>query len=532
MKLLQCEGADSCSVSRQGPQSPVGVPFGPSAADGAPVAFLTRPPLSTPVPVWLWPLASVLALLGLATPNPMLTSVSFLVLPLLVTLLWRPGEPPLLIMCSLMQWLQVVAPVLHADMQGVTLEASSEVFTHDEATWLSLLAVLAMASGMRLALKHRLGSLAPQIEQEVAVLDLSKVFAGYLMAFGLTTFCGYFAWRLGGLAQLVLAVGLLKWGMLWLLICGAFAQGRRYDLIGFALLLETFIGFLGFFSTFKESYFVLALALLTVRKRLTLLARSALVLTGLALLALMIFWQAIKIEYRRFVSDGALDQSVRVSIEARVAKLVSLAENLHMEQIERGLETLVERVGYTELIAATMDWVPAHEPHSSGELWKKIVLHPLMPRLLFPDKAAINDSEVTRRFTGRMVSGSDEGTSIGIGYIAESYADFGRVGMLFPLFALGYLIGRIYRWLVFTGSSRIMGAAMATAALFVGVRGIEIAGAKLIGALITASLVLAAINWLVGHGMIGWLWSDQHLIARSKQGGAKATLERADSIVP
>lgn len=470
-----------------------------SQVPAAPRAFA---PVVAPLPPWIWITAIGMALLGLVTPNPLLTAASFVVLLLLLTLLWRPGEPPILIMCSLMQWLQVVTPVFDADLQGVTLEVSSGVPTHDQATWLSLLGVLVMASGMRLALKHRLGSVAPQIEQEFAALDLPRVFAGYLVAFGLTTFSGYIAWQLGGLTQLVLAVGLLKWGMLWLLMCGALTQERRYDLIGFTLLLETCIGFIGFFSTFKEAYFVLALALLTVRKRLTLLTRAALVLTGLVLLAFMIFWQAIKIEYRHFVSAGASDQSVRVGVEMRVAKLLSLAKNLDMAQIENGIVTLVARVGYTELIAATMDWVPAQEPHSGGELWKRSVLHPLMPRLLFPNKEAINDSEVARRFTGRILSGSEEGTSIGIGYIAESYADFGRVGMLFPLFALGYVIGRLYRWLGFAGNSRIMGAAMAIAALFVCLQGIAIASAKLLGAVITASLILGAINWLAGARIV------------------------------
>ena len=41
-------------------------------------------PLSAALPLWLWPVAIVLAMLGLATANPMLTAVGILAVPLLV----------------------------------------------------------------------------------------------------------------------------------------------------------------------------------------------------------------------------------------------------------------------------------------------------------------------------------------------------------------------------------------------------------------------------------------------------------------
>jgi hypothetical protein len=321
----------------------------------------------------------------------------------------------------------------------------------------------------------------------------------------LASVCGTLAWWLGGLGQLVLAVGSLKWAMLWILIAAAAVQDRGYGFVAAALLLEVGVGFLGFFSTFKEAFFMLGIAIFSVRRKLSGTVRFGMGVTTVGLICLMIFWQAVKIEYRAFLNLGSGDQAVRVSVEERIEKLQQLLEALNVAAVKNGMETLVERVGYTELFAATLQWVPANEPFTGGELWKGAVLHPLMPRLLFPNKAEINDSERARRFTGRTLSGSEEGTSIGIGFMAESYADFGEVLMFGPIFLLGYVMGWLYRGLGLSGTSRMWSMAMAVALHFSGMKGLEVTGSKWLGGLLTASLVLFAINRFSGKRVVDWL---------------------------
>ena len=447
--------------------------------------------------------------MGLLSENPALTSLGILAVPLLVSLLWRPGEPPILLACCLMQLLQVMTPVFDADLNGEPLESISQVPMHEQATWLSLVGVLAVAVGMRLALKHRLGSIAPQLEQELGGLNLPRVFMAFLASVALASVCGTLTWQLGGLGQLVLAVGSLKWAMLWILIAASVVQGRGYGFAAAALLLEFGVGLLGFFATFKEAFFMLGIALFSVRRKLSGTVRFGMGVTTVGLICLMIFWQAVKIEYRAFLNQGAGDQAVRVSVEERIEKLKQLLEALDLAAFKKGMETLVERVGYTELFAATLQWVPANEPFAGGELWKGAVLHPLMPRLLFPNKAEINDSERARRFTGRTLSGSEEGTSIGIGYMAESYADFGEVLMFAPVFLLGYVIGHLYRGLSFSGISRMWGVALAIAALFTTLQALATTGSKLFGAILTTSLVMLLINWYSNRRIQALLGSAQ-----------------------
>lgn len=128
-----------------------------------------------------------------------------------------------------------------------------------------------------------------------------------------------------------------------------------------------------------------------------------------------------------------------------------------------------------------------------------------MPRLLFPDKAEINDSERAVRFTGLKLSGSDEGTSIGIGYMAESYVDFGEFLMALPLLALGYLFGCIYRAFGSVRMAGFWGVALAVASIFPSMKGIEISAPKLVGGVITTFIVLYTINSFLGAKISRWL---------------------------
>ncbi len=63
-----------------------------------------------------------------------------------------------------------------------------------------------------------------------------------------------------------------------------------------------------------------------------------------------------------------------------------------------------------------------------------------MPRILFPDKAALNDSYLTSEFTGLRIN---ENTSISIGYIAEALYDFQFPLMLLPVMAIGMVVGGV-----------------------------------------------------------------------------------------
>ena len=125
---------------------------------------------------------------------------------------------------------------------------------------------------------------------------------------------------------------------------------------------------------------------------------------------------------------------------------------------------MLDRLSYVDFFAVVLDTVPSQLPHENGALWLDAITRPFMPRLFFPAKAIIDDSERTNYYTGLAVAGSEEGTSISLGYVAESYIDFGAPLMMVPIFGLGLVLGGFYRKMLTLDRPRaLLGMSLATA---------------------------------------------------------------------
>src|SRR5262249_38165568 len=146
--------------------------------------------------------------------------------------------------------------------------------------------------------------------------------------------------------------------------------------------------------------------------------------------------------------------------------------------------------------------VPENVPYEHGTLWFGAIQHAFMPRLFFPNKPTLDDSVRTQKYTGMEVAGREQGASIGIGYIAESYIDFGRYWMLAPIFLLGVFYGLIYRFFAFRQRYGLLGVAAAIAILVFGAYSIETSNIKLIGGNAMSVLVLGLFCWLLGPAFL------------------------------
>ena len=299
------------------------------------------------------------------------------------------------------------------------------------------------------------------------------------------------------------AIG-IKWVGFYLFGYLVLKRQEGYLFLVAAIAIE-FIGGIGFFSGFKTVIFVTLILIFTVRSKL----RVGTVASGLVLLAaLVVFgagWTSIKGEYRAYLNQGTDAQSTLVSQSEQFAKLVQLVGELGWYDISLGVGDLFARISYVDYFALSMDYVPEVLPHEGGELWKQAVMHTLMPRILFPDKPlATSDSETTMRYTGLYLAGQAEGTSISIGYMGESYIDFGPYGMFVPIFLLGALWGLMYSYLLSRSRYTIVGYAFATA-LLVGAYQFEMTGIKLLGGMVMGFLVLALILHFTEKHVGAWL---------------------------
>lgn len=433
------------------------------------------------LPTAVWVVSGVLAAGGLFTANPILTPFAILMLPVLASLLWFPGEPPVLLFACLMQWLQGAAAIFYTDWHRVSLTAAFAGPELEQATWLSLIGILVLALGMRTVLWRPLSGIGAAATRDAITIRVGPLFAVYLTTYVVLAILGRFAWVIGGLQQPLSAAGALRWAMVFLIAYTVLTQRRNYLMLNLVVAFELFTGLLGFFSGFRSIFFVLLVALPAAGHffRGWRLAQTFSLFT--IVLSLMLVWSAVKEEYREFLNQGTGQQVVLVSVPDRIQKLAELVGTLNSNAAERALEALILRVSYVNYFALTLQHVPGSVPHEAGALWLGAVKHVLMPRFFFPDKPVINDSERTAYYSGAPVAGAEQGTSISIGYLGESYVDFGRVGMFVPVFALGLFYGLIYRFFIHRYRFKLMGFSFATAILILGACNLETSNIKLIG---------------------------------------------------
>ena len=445
------------------------------------------------------------------SPNPWLTVSSLLILPFLIFPLWRKGEPPVLSFLLFLQWLEVSLKIFHADFQHVTVE---EMFKREgafysgteieHALWLSLAGLAALAMGMRCAIARMRFSKFPENETqfEISFFSTRKLFMAYLVLFGLYASSNSFVWLNPGLSQPLLALLNFKWAALFLLAYAVFQRKAGYSYLVITLLLEIVSGFLSYFAQFRGVFLVLASAFLTLHFRM----RMKAVIVVLIMLSIFLFlgsvWSAIKMEYRSFLMSKEETEQSMAPVQTRSQKLFELIGSVNLQQ---GGETLAERIAYVDFFARVLQMVPQYVPHENGSLWRNAVMHVLTPRLLFPDKPDLeSDSEITRRYTGVMVAGAEKQTSIGIGYFAESYVDFGPRLMFLPLLLLGLLQGLIYRYFVSRAKIGPIRYGVVTASLLFSGASVATACAKVLGALVMNFIITAFFIKLFGRRFINW----------------------------
>ncbi len=174
-----------------------------------------------------------------------------------------------------------------------------------------------------------------------------------------------------------------------------------------------------------------------------------LVFIAVVLFNLGVFWSAVKMDYRDFLSGGKEAQIVTVSKTEALQKLSDLVSNVTVEDYKDGIETMIKRFFFLEYFSATIKNIPTNNNYTDGKYCIGALKHVFMPRLFFPNKESISDSEQSRELTGiKEISGTESGVSISTGYMAATYADYGPIGMLIPIFIIGFILGKIYKYFV------------------------------------------------------------------------------------
>ena len=444
------------------------------------------------LPPFMLPTVAVCYLLFGLGDNALLALVAIVVLLLGCALLWRPGETPILPFIFVYQWLQASLGLFYANWRGLNID---QLFIFGGNTQLAVVLCLAglfsLAAGMRLGAGRSFSGEVELARRTAQEQPQSRFILLYVAALVIATVAQSFALVLPGLSQPLVALADFKWAAFFILTFATFVRRDSSRILWCAaFLIELAMSFGGYYSSFKFVFLFTLTALVAAHIRLTVRKTLVLAFFGTVLITFGLVWTAVKVEYRSFVSGGQVSQAVVVDYSQSVEKIIDLVSTLDDKKMDKAATDLIERITYVDYFAAVLTYVPSIVPHEDGALWLDAIIRPFMPRLFFPEKEIIDDSTLTNKYIGFHVAGMEQATTITIGYMGESYIDFGMFGMMVPIFALGLLLGLIYRWLMLHRNSHgIFGMGLSTAVIMETASDLGNSAAIMFGAIIVSVLV-------------------------------------------
>lgn len=428
-----------------------------------------------------------IALLG---PNTALAFFAWLTLIVGIWLLWRPGEPAILLLVFGYQWLQASVGLYYGNVLGAEIGAwSTQGGQHNRAILLTLIGLLVLAVTIRAAIGPQIRGVPERIREFILGYPLRSWALVYLIAWLFSQTCEVLAPINQGLYQPLLILSQVKWAAFFTLTVVTFAQnGQSKFYWTAAFLVEFGLAIGGFFSTFADVFFYSLLGLAASNVKFSLRSMIPLTVAAVTLVFTGIVWSGIKNEYRGYIKQGGREQVTLVSYSEKMSELGQLVSEIDSAKFGESTDIMINRIMYYEFFGIILDRVPAGQPHSGGEIWGNGLISPFMPRLLFPNKEVIDDTKLTEKYTGIHAEAWKVGVSISIGYMAEAYIDFGPVMMFAAIAALGLYMGALYRWLLSQqGPKLALGAALAPMALMPA-RLLETSSLKLLPALVLSLL--------------------------------------------
>jgi hypothetical protein len=462
------------------------------------------------IPGGLIAFMALCVILSLLSPNPIVGLIGVGVYFVFCKIIRSPTEPQALLFALTYQWIQAFASVLQglAEGQGIETYLGGESFR--TAAVLSLLGLLTLALGIKFGARKDQPYARESLAGGLAAMKQNRLILAWVGMSIVSSIAGKIGAASPSIRQALLAVEVWKWFLVFLIFQRWLVLRKGGIFAAIVFFGELAIGAMGFFSGFK-TIFLVTLVATTGVTAITGKTPKFLYWAGAFLVLLMGFWQVVKVPYRQFLSQGERSQTTTASVSDRLEWMKMAIPMVDGKMIALGLESGLRRIAYVEYFGHAIDYVPRITPHTNGQLWFDAAKHPVTPRILFPNKPSINDSDRTNTYTGQFVADASEGTSVSIGYIGESYIDFGFFGMWLPIFAWGAVIGFCYSYVRRKSPHPIFGTGLACCLMLSNVLYMESSNIKLTGGLLSSFLVTAfllkffapwAWRWLTSEGRV------------------------------
>lgn len=428
-------------------------------------------------------------LFSVITPNSYLTFISLISLIILIKLTYRKGFTAVFAFMIIWQWIQVTIKVFYANLLFLPVSEFIDTNSFNEAVIFSLLGLIALALGIYIATKNINVVNTATLRNEAKHFSEKKLFILWIAFSFLNSFISEIMFRFMPLQQIFVGLLNIKMVIVAALMLVSFLNNRDKKYIYFVILVEIILGFTSYFSGFKTILFYLIIITATLYPKLNFKVSLKYAYAVSLILVLGLIWILVRGEYRSFLNQGTGMQAVRAPMGQRLEYLGKLISNIDFDNFNKGLEQTIYRTSYSDFLAQVMDRVPSYTRYQNGYLFENTLKHIFIPRLFFPEKKSLDDSEITNIYTGRQYSGAAQGASIGIGYMAYYYIDFGKYLMLIFIFLQGVLYGLVYKFFSKRIKTKILVYSI-TLPIMMGVYLYETSQPKLIGGLLSSFIVM------------------------------------------
>jgi len=459
-----------------------------------------------------------------ASPDPLALAAGAFTPWVILRLVGTPTMPAVIAYYLLSQWLQVFARAFLALVDGEPMAQSIFGPWVVEAYWYMLASTVVLAFACKLVL----GGIRPPTEENWSAHLYWRpvdVFMVYIGANLITYMAGF---TFGGLLyQFFDAIARFKIMAAFLLFTSVMSVGRGWPFLFAVLGIEILSGMTGLLGDFRGVFVFLGVAALAAQIRWIPRTTGYAFLAMFGLVALALFWTAVKFEYRDMATGGGDSQSFQTTLSDRVGYMLGRVAGIGEIDWGSASKALLERLAYVDITGLVINVDLASAEQQKMRQWSDAVSHVFQPRFLFPDKQALSDTEVFIRLTkADLLENMRGGTSISVGYMAENYVDLGFPGMLAGVFAIGLLVALVVRFFFSFNVPWMVRQGTALAYVYsICASGLEVSLPKILG---------SSITFAVAYGLamkfafpVGQRWLEQ----RARQAADReATRRRIKSL--
>ena len=378
--------------------------------------------------------------------NPWDWFFSLLAIALFVGLFLKRREFPVLLLALLMPLAEIVTSLLSAELDGQTLQSMfgpGGPFAYR----LSIGAYLLFIIGMSWVLKAKNCFVIRDDDSRVLeMVSMGNLVFGHVVAHALFMASQMTFGYSSSLYQLTVHLRELPLILLYLIVWKYMIEKRFGWLVLLVFLSNLFLRLTGFFSEWKDLLFLLVFVVFVISSEFDRRWFRRISVIGILGVVAVLTWQGVKAEYRSYLNGGARNQRVVVGANDAFWRFFELAQAYWDEESQDGkskedFTNTLNRIGYLEFFALTVERVPQELPHEYGRLLTSNLEFALVPRILNPNKGYKNDQLKVERYANVPIADS---SSFSLGRYAEWYVDFGSL-MLLTALIMGALGGWIVR---------------------------------------------------------------------------------------